>query len=88
MFFFSFLAPSKWVRPALGACADPNAEVDMDVRRANPNGQKADKIAVRLDRRVGVDLRCVHDGLRWMAAMANIMVLLFPPPLVLPSLPA
>ena len=36
------------------ARAGRNAEVDARVRLADPNGQKADKIAVHLGRPVGV----------------------------------
>mgnify|MGYP000974019322 CR=1 FL=1 len=56
-FFLS--APSKWVGPALGARADPNAEADIRVRLADPNGQKTDEIFVRLGWPVGVALRYV-----------------------------
>ena len=51
-----FLAPLKWVRPALGARADPNAEADIHVRLADPNRQKVDKITVHLGRPVEVAL--------------------------------
>ena len=40
----------------MGARAEPNAEADIRVRLADPNGQKADEIAVRLGRPVGVAL--------------------------------
>ena len=49
-------ALSKRVERALGAYADPNAEADVRVRLADPNGQKADEIAVRLGRPIGVAL--------------------------------
>ena len=57
MHAFIFLAPSKWVHAALGTRADPNAEADIRVRLADPNGQKSDEIAVRLGWPVGVALR-------------------------------
>ena len=63
--FIFFGAVKMVLRPALGARADPNAEADIrvrladpngQIRLADPNGQKADEIAVRLGRPVGVAL--------------------------------